>query len=127
MSHSPIVVEHTLPILAHKPDAALHLHRCFSLASAGAIRQLADADLQAVQRLLEESPVTASLSSLAACRSCGRSLMLLGTAVHLRFWKCVVLSRSSACGLLLRLLVCCTDLTCELSSQLLAEIVAGPL
>ena len=33
VSYGPIAVELTLPILAHKPDAVLYLHRC-SLASA---------------------------------------------------------------------------------------------
>ena len=72
------MVELTLPILAHKPDTKLPLHRRI-LASAGVrsrdkaplhlelagpVRQLADADVHAAlpQRLTEESPVTAPLS-----------------------------------------------------------------
>ena len=43
------------------------------LASAGAVRQLADAVVHVVQRLAEESPVSASLSSLTACRASSRS------------------------------------------------------
>ena len=67
----PIVVGLALPILAHKPDAKLQSSPSL-LASAGAVRQLADAAVQAVQRPAEGSPVTAFLSSLTACRSCRR-------------------------------------------------------
>ena len=91
LSCGPTVVELTLPILAHEPDTTLHLH-CWSLLPgaghpalgmrsrdgaplllelAGPVRHLADAPVQAAlpQRPAEESPVTASLSSLTACRT----------------------------------------------------------
>ena len=57
----PTVVGLALPILAHKPDAKLRSPPSL-IASAGAVRQLASAAMQAVQRLAEESPVTVSLS-----------------------------------------------------------------
>ena len=77
----PTVAELTLPFLAHKPDANRHLHRrslfrlwlntlgvCsrdrapLHLQLAGPVRQLADADVQAVfpQRPADEGPATAS-------------------------------------------------------------------
>ena len=79
---------------------------------------MADAGVPAAQRLAEESPVTASLSSLLLVElvyggsffSIKLSLALPGTGVHM--------------FLLWRLPRCCTDLTCELSSQLLADIMA---
>ena len=61
----PIVVGLALPILAHKPDDKLQ--------SSPSLFATAGAGVQAVQRLAEESLVTASLSSLIACRPCRRS------------------------------------------------------
>ena len=68
LSCGPIVVGLALPILPHKPDAKLRSSPSL-LAPAGAY-------VQAVQRLAEGSPVTASLPSLTACGTCESELLL---------------------------------------------------